>query len=90
MELKLDDVAEMLLITPHQLSEFVNDYMGTNFAGYVNNYRIEEAKQLLSSDPDKSVLEIGLEVGFGSKPSFNTIFKHKTGMTPSEYRKKPV
>jgi AraC-like DNA-binding protein len=54
----------------------------------MNNYRVEEAKQLLASDPDRTVLEIGLEAGFGSKPSFNTIFKQKTGMTPSEFRKK--
>jgi AraC-like DNA-binding protein len=87
-ELKLDEVAAMLLITPHQLSEFINDYMGMNFSSYVNNYRVEEARELLVANPDQSALSIGLEVGFGSKPSFNTIFKQKTGMTPSEYRKK--
>jgi AraC-like DNA-binding protein len=87
-ELKLDTVAAMLLITPHQLSEFINDCVGVNFSNYVNNYRVEEAKELLVSDPDRSTLAIGLEVGFGSKPSFNTIFKQKTGLTPSEFRKK--
>jgi AraC-like DNA-binding protein len=87
-ELKLDEVAAMLLITPHQLSEFINDYLGMNFSSYVNKYRVEEAKELLVNNPDQSSLSIGLEVGFGSKPSFNTIFKQKTGMTPLEYRKK--
>ena len=87
-ELKLDEVAAMLLITPHQLSEFINDQLGMNFSSYVNNYRVEESRQLLVAKPDQSTLSIGLEVGFGSKPSFNTIFKQKTGMTPSEYRKK--
>jgi AraC-like DNA-binding protein len=87
-ELKLDEVAAMLLITPHQLSEFINDYMGINFSSYVNKYRVEEARELLAANPDQSTLSIGMEVGFGSKPSFNTIFKQKTGMTPSEYRKK--
>jgi AraC-like DNA-binding protein len=87
-ELKLDEVAAMLFITPHQLSEFINDHMGMNFSSYVNTYRVEEARELLVNCPDQSALSIGLEVGFGSKPSFNTIFKQKTGMTPSEYRKK--
>ena len=87
-ELKLDEVAAMLLITPHQLSEFINDQLGMNFSSYVNKYRVDEARQLLVAKPDQSALSIGLEVGFGSKPSFNTIFKQKTGMTPSEYRKK--
>lgn len=87
MELKLDDVASMLFITPHQCSEFINDCMGMNFASYVNQYRITDAKELLAAYPERSTLSIAFEVGFGSKQSFNTIFKQQTGMTPSEYRK---
>ena len=87
-ELKLDTVAAMLLITPHQLSEFINDYVGMNFSSYINNYRVEEAKELLLKEPDRNTLAVGLDVGFGSKPSFNTIFKQKTSLTPSEFRKK--
>ena len=78
----------MLLITPHQLSEFINDYVGMNFSSYINNYRVEEAKELLLKEPDRNTLAVGLDVGFGSKPSFNTIFKQKTSLTPSEFRKK--
>lgn len=87
-DLKLDDVAAMLFITPHQLSEFVNDLMGMNFSTYVNHYRMEEAKSLLVNQPEESTLAIGFRVGFGSKQSFNMIFKQQTGMTPSGYRKK--
>jgi AraC-like DNA-binding protein len=86
-DLKLDEVAAMLFITPHQLSEFVNDCMGMSFTSYINHYRVEEAKQLLGSDVEQSALSIGLEVGFGSKQSFNMIFKQQTGMTPLGYRK---
>jgi AraC-like DNA-binding protein len=89
-ELKLDEVASMLFMSPHQLSEFINEYMGMNFSSYMNHYRVEEAKDLLVNNPDQSALSIGLQVGFGSKPSFNNIFKQKTGMTPSEYRKKGI
>jgi AraC-like DNA-binding protein len=90
LELKLEDVAALLFITPHQLSEFINDCMGMNFATYVNRYRIEEAKTLLIEQPEKNTLSICFEVGFGSKQSFNTLFKQHTGMTPTEYRKSQV
>ncbi len=87
LELRLDDVAARLFITPHQLSEFVNDQLGLSFPNYVNRYRVEEAKALLLRNADQSALAVGFEVGFGSKQSFNTSFKQHTGMTPSEYRK---
>jgi len=89
-DLKLDEVAAMLFITPHQLSEFINDLMGMNFSTYVNHYRVEEAKSLLVDQPEESTLAIGFQVGFGSKQSFNMIFKQQTGMTPSGYRKQTI
>jgi AraC-like DNA-binding protein len=89
-DLKLDEVAAMLFITPHQLSEFINDLMGMNFASYINQYRVEEAKSILLNKPEESTLAIGFQVGFGSKQSFNTIFKQQTGTTPSGYRKTTI
>jgi len=86
-DLKLDEVAAMLFITPHQLSEFINDLLGMNFSSYINQHRVEEAKSLLVNKPEQSTLTIGFQVGFGSKQSFNTIFKQQTGMTPSGFRK---
>ena len=32
-----------------------------------------------------TILAIAYDSGFNSKSSFNTIFKEKTGQTPSEY-----
>ncbi len=86
-DLKLNEIAALLLITPHQLSEFINDQMGMNFTSYINHYRVEEAKKLLIEEPEKNTLAIAFDVGFGSKQSFNAIFKQQTGMTPSTYRK---
>lgn len=85
-ELTMSALAERLFLTPHQLSQFLNEYLNQSFRSFINAYRIEEAKTLLLTDHDRSVLSICFEVGFNSKSVFNQAFKKSTGMSPSEYR----
>lgn len=86
-DLSLETLAQKLSITPHQLSEFMNERMQTNFRNYINAYRIEEAKKILQRDSDKNILSICYDVGFNSKSTFNHCFKKHAGLTPTEFRK---
>jgi len=86
-ELTIYDLSSQLKIPRHFLSEVINEHMGKNFYNLVNEYRVEEVKRRIV-DPAYSnltILAIAYDSGFNSKSSFNTIFKEKTGMTPSEY-----
>lgn len=88
-ELTLNQLAEMLSISPHNLSEVINTRFCQNFFDFINHYRIEKVKSDLI-DPEKSqlkMLAIAFDAGFNSKTAFNTIFKKTTGKTPSDYRK---
>jgi AraC-like DNA-binding protein len=89
-DLSLEQLATRLAMRPRILSQLINESLHQNFFDFVNRYRIEEAKRLLTRPPDKkiTVLEVLYEVGFNSKSSFNTLFKKYTGLTPSEFRKK--
>lgn len=88
--LTLDELAERIPINARALSMIINRHFNRNFFEFVNFYRIEEAKKMLSDQNcmDKSVLNIMLDVGFNSKAAFNTFFKKFVGLTPSQYRKK--
>jgi YesN/AraC family two-component response regulator len=88
-ELTLDELAIQLSVKPKILSQTINELLQQNFFEFINSYRIEEAKRLLTNPKDKkiTVLEVMYEVGFNSKSSFNTIFKKNTGLTPSEFKK---
>jgi AraC-like DNA-binding protein len=86
-EVTLALVARRLLVTPHQLSEFLNERMGVNFNAFVNMYRVDEARELLTADADLSILQIAYSVGFNSKSAFNAAFQRFAGTTPFEYRK---
>jgi AraC-like DNA-binding protein len=85
-DLSLEGLAQMMSITPHQLSQFMNERLQTNFRNYINSYRIEEAKKILISDREKNILTICYDVGFNSKSTFNLCFKKYTNKTPSEFR----
>ena len=86
-ELTIYDLSDQLKISRHILSEVINEHMGMNFYTLVNEYRINEVKERMKSDEFRNltILAIAYDSGFNSKSSFNTIFKEKTGQTPSEY-----
>lgn len=85
--LTLEQVASNLHIRADQLSAIINSQLKTSFSTLINLKRLEEATTLLKAAPDKSILDISLECGFGSKSSFNRLFKQQFGTTPTEYRK---
>ena len=85
-DLNLKSLADRLAITPHQLSQFLNERLGSDFRSFINSYRVSEAKVLLSEHPDLNILSICYDVGFGSKSAFNSVFKKETGQTPREFR----
>ncbi|HOJ13463.1 MAG TPA: helix-turn-helix domain-containing protein [Deltaproteobacteria bacterium] len=86
MELNLKTVSDLLSITPHQLSQFLNEHLNQDFRNFVNAFRVEEAKRQLVEHPEKGILEICFDAGFNSKSTFNAVFKKHTGKTPREYR----
>ncbi|TGL56265.1 helix-turn-helix domain-containing protein [Leptospira ognonensis] len=86
-DLSLNRLSEMLGIRADQLSELINEEMKTNFSGYINQYRIVESKELLRTEPKRSVLSIAFAVGFNTKSSFYESFQKFTGMNPKDFRK---
>ena len=88
-DLKIGDLAHLIDLPVHHLSEFLNNELQTNFADYINQYRIQTAKQLLSDPVHQSdkILAIAFEAGFNNKATFNRVFKQNTGQTPSAFRK---
>jgi YesN/AraC family two-component response regulator len=86
--LTLKELSGHVSIPVRYLSQIINEYKQQNFYDYISQFRIEEAKKILS-DPacSKTVLEILYQVGFNSKSSFNTAFKKFTGGTPSNFKK---
>jgi AraC-like DNA-binding protein len=54
---------------------------------YINMYRIQRAAALLK-DPNRKIMDIAMDAGFGNLNYFNTVFRKRFGCTPSEYRRR--
>jgi ligand-binding sensor domain-containing protein/AraC-like DNA-binding protein len=88
-DLKLQEVAAAIGCTSVDVSQVLNIYLNTNFADFINQYRVEE---FLTHIQNKSAAKYTLtslseQSGFSSKTSFFRTFKKIKGMTPSEYVK---
>ena len=88
--ISLDGIAERLKVPSRKLSQAINENEQKNFSDFVNGYRIEKAKTLLSDKKysQEKIVAIAYDCGFGNVTSFNLAFKAKTNLTPSQYRKK--
>lgn len=84
-DLTLDRLARKLVIPAKQVSAAVNQIHGRNISKYINEYRIEHAKQRLLSH-EESITQVYLSSGFQTKSNFNREFNRVTGQTPSAFR----
>ena len=83
--LKLSDVATKAGCNRNTLSACINNLRHCSFSQFVNTYRVEHAKQLLSQ-PDTRPSEIWMESGFANETTFFRTFKAIVGTTPSEWK----
>ncbi|WP_445956203.1 helix-turn-helix domain-containing protein [Yeosuana sp.] len=87
-DLKLADVAQNLDISSHELSKLINENLQISFTEFINKYRVEEAKLLITTKSNYTIEGIGNISGFNSKSAFYKAFKIHTGTTPSKYESK--
>jgi two-component system response regulator YesN len=81
----LDCIAKKIYITPGYLSQLFKQETGINFLDFLNQQRIQKAKEYLTSTFLKSY-EIADKVGFKDEKYFSQVFKRYTGLTPMQYR----
>ena len=61
--------------------------LGVTPVDYINHYRVSKAIIMIVNNPEKSIDEISISVGFESTTYFRRVFKIITGKNPREYRK---
>ncbi len=83
--LSLDRLARDLNISVGYASDCFKKHMGIPVMRYVQKVKIDRAKTLLLST-DKSILYIGILLGFYDQSHFSRAFKAIVGVSPTVYR----
>lgn len=85
--LDLGEVANFVSIGSGYLSVLFTRYLGRSFTDFLASCRLDEAQRLLA-DPALSIKEISRLVGLENPFYFSRLFRKRTGLSPSEFRKK--
>jgi AraC-like DNA-binding protein len=88
-DLTLPKLAEAVDCSINHLSQVINAGFGMSFFDYLNQYRIEHARELLTKldGQNGAILNIAFTVGFNSNSAFYAAFKKCVGQTPALYRR---
>jgi AraC family transcriptional regulator, regulatory protein of adaptative response / methylphosphotriester-DNA alkyltransferase methyltransferase len=84
-KLTLNTLAEIAHGSPYHLHRTFKRIVGKTPVEYIQDIRIKKAKELLI-DFNKSISDIAFAVGILNTSYFITLFKKKTGQTPSDFR----
>jgi len=86
-ELTLQSLSAEINISSRTISAVLNREVQKNFHEYLNQYRVEEAKRLLSTYRKRNITiaAVAYEAGFNSLATFQRVFKKVAGKTPREF-----
>jgi len=87
-EVSIYDFCYQLNTNRTYLSAMINKEFRKNFRTLINNFRINEAKELMSRNEDVSLDYIALQCGFQYYTTFSRVFKQFEGCSPMEYKEK--
>jgi AraC-like DNA-binding protein len=80
------EIAQQLGISDRTLRRGFQSIFGATPIGYLINYRLERAEQILRHQ-DLTIAQIARKVGYSSPSRFAAAFKQKFGISPSECMK---
>lgn len=86
-QLSVNDIAAYTRLSTGYLSGVFKEEVGITLKNYITDIRITAAKKLMEQGNYK-IYEICRAVGYHSSQYFSQAFYKKTGMLPTEYRRK--
>jgi len=89
-DVPLQKAADIVHMTQTSFCRFFKLITGETFTEYLNNFRISRACFMLTTQQDKSILQVAFDSGFRSSTYFNRMFHDIKGCSPSGFRKQHI
>ena len=83
--ISLEEIADHANLTPQAFCRYFKKHTGLTLVSYINDLRIQEACQLITSERYESMSLVAYNAGFNSITNFNRVFRSVTGFSPKEY-----
>ncbi len=87
-DLSLDSIAAQIDMSRCYFAAQFKQSVGISPHRYVNQQRVEKAKQFLRKSHKLSIADIALECGFSSQSHLTKVFKNHSGTTPRAYQQR--
>lgn len=79
--------ADKLCISPLYLTKVIQEVNGQSASEFITDYVVVEIKSMLRN-ATLEIKDVVRNAGFASQSSLSRFFRHHTGMSPTEYRRK--
>lgn len=85
-KITLEELSSTTFLSPFYLLRLFKKYTGYTPGEFINKYRLDFSKKLLL-EPELTIEQIALNLGFNTHSYFSKLFKKSSGLTPEQFRK---
>lgn len=87
-DISIEGLAELVKLSPSHFAHVFKETTGMTPLRFVTRKRSARAQQLIR-ETSRSLIDVGLEVGYTSPSHFALVFRRVVGVTPTEFRSSP-
>jgi AraC family transcriptional regulator len=84
-ETSVERLAELVELSPSHFAHVFKETTGMTPLQFMTRQRITRAQQLIR-ETSRSLIDVGLEIGYSSPSHFAQVFRRVVGVTPTEFR----
>lgn len=86
-DITLETISRRFGLSPYYFSKVFKEQTGVNYIDFLTECRVEKAKAMMR-DPNLSLKEIAIEVGYRDPNYFSRVFRKTCGLSPTDYRRR--